>query len=658
MCGLVGFFNPQSENGRTEAALVGEMASRIRHRGPDSSGVWCDSTKGIALAHARLAIVDLSPAGAQPMHSTSDRYILTYNGEIYNHLKMRCDLVSDGWSQPWKGHSDTETLLAGFEQWGIEATIKRSIGMFAIAVWDRFEQQLTLIRDRMGEKPLYYGWQGVGDQRTFLFGSELKALVSHPSFDDEIDRDALALFVRFGYISAPFSIYKGIYKLNPGCILTISAACMEPEISNYWSIRDVIESGINSALDLTPQNAVDELEKILGRAVQSQLISDVPLGAFLSGGVDSSAIVALMQANSVKPVRTFTIGFDDKEFDEALHAKAVAKHLGTNHTELYVQSSDVVDVVPLLPEIFDEPFADHSQIPTYLLAKLTREHVTVALSGDAGDELFGGYGRYAATEAYWNKIERVPMSVRAGLQHAIKAVPAPTWTRLGAFGGRRFAGTASSTFGQLVHKGADQLRSASLADLFAGVSSYWPRDRLVIDGHEPPTPMNSNVMQIGRSSIETLMSIDMQCFLPDDILVKVDRASMAVSLETRVPMLDHRVIEFAWQLPPQLKMRNGISKSILRDLLYRYVPRELVERPKQGFNVPLQHWLRGCLRPWADSMLDFKKLENEGFFNPNLVQAMWQAHISFKGNYHYALWNVLMFESWLEERRKAKRRSV
>lgn len=656
MCGLTGFYSPGARLGTNQLeAMAREMGARIRHRGPDSAGVWCDQMAGIAFAHARLAIVDLSPAGAQPMHSATGQYVMSYNGEIYNHLDIRRELEAAGWSFGWRGHSDTETLLAGFETWGVEQTIRRTIGMFAIALWDQRNRELTLVRDRLGEKPLYYGWQGSGDTAAFLFGSELKSFDPHPSFADAIDRDALALFVRYGYIAAPYSIYQGIRKLLPGSILVLSADNPEPSLTRYWSARDSVARGIADPLDVGDDEAIGTLGNLLGDAVGRQLMSDVPLGGFLSGGVDSSTIVALMQKQSSRPVRTFSIGFDDKNFDEAVHAREVAKHLGTDHTELYLSADDALGVIPLLPAMYDEPFADHSQLPTFLLCQMARRDVTVALSGDAGDELFGGYGRYQSTAALWSKYKQIPLPLRRAARGAIKTLPAHTWSKLGSMGGSRFAGTASSTFGQLVHKGADQLEAPTLAELFAGVSSVWPQNALVIDGHEPRTPMTDNILNVDREPVETLMAIDLQCYLSDDILVKVDRAAMAVSLETRVPMLDHRVVEFAWRLPPRFKVRGGVGKWVLRELLYRQVPRALVDRPKQGFNVPLQHWLRGVLRPWAEALLDAERLRAEGFFDPAPIRAAWEAHLAHKGNYQYALWNVLMFQSWLEQKQQGKR---
>jgi asparagine synthase (glutamine-hydrolysing) len=656
MCGLVGFLGGVAGADGDEALLRG-MADALFHRGPDDSGVWCDTVQRIGLGHRRLAIVDLSPAGHQPMVSASRRFEIAFNGEIYNHLDLRRELErlphpnplpkGEGINANWRGHSDTETLLAAIEVWGVEATLKKAIGMFAIALWDRQTNTLTLARDRMGEKPLYYGWQGNGAERVFLFGSELKALKAHPAFVAEIDRGALCLLLRHNYIPAPYSIYQDIAKLEPGCLLTVSLAQPEPIIWKYWDAIEVARSGVAQPFDGTPEQAVDALEVLVKDAVRQQMMADVPLGAFLSGGIDSSAVVALMQAQSSRPVKTFTIGFNETGFNEAVHAKAVAQHLGTEHTELYVSPQQAMDVIPRLPSLYCEPFADSSQIPTFLVSQLAKQHVTVSLSGDAGDELFCGYNRYQLTSSVWKKISWLPTPVRTLAANGLTSVAPATWD-----GAARWIPGAGRyiALGDKLHKGASVLASRTIDELYLGMVSHLQNPaEWVVNGQEPPTHLTGLHPDLdGLGDVERMMALDAISYLPDDILAKVDRAGMGVSLEGRVPFLDHRIVEFAWRLPLDYKLRDGQTKWPLRQVLYRHVPRELIDRPKMGFGVPLHDWLRGPLREWAESLLNESRLQREGYFHPAPIQKMWVEHLSGRRNWMAQLWNVLMFQAWLE----------
>lgn len=643
MCGLTGSWARKSQ-GQDIAAIAQAMAARIQHRGPDDAGVWCDPEAGFALAHRRLSILDLSPAGHQPMLSASGRWVLAYNGEVYNHLALRQRLEDEGAAPTWRGHSDTETLLACIEAWGIERTLRASVGMFAIALWDRSERALVLARDRIGEKPLYYGWQG----DTFLFGSELKALRAHPAFNASVDRGALVLLLRHNYIPAPYSIYQGIHKLPPGTVLRLGPGQRESEPVPYWSLSEVAERGTAHPFEGSESDALDALDRHLGNAVRGQMVADVPLGALLSGGIDSTVITALMQANSTRPVRTFTIGFDEKQYDEATHARAVARHLGTDHTELRLSGEDALGLVPQLPVMYDEPFADSSQLPTHLVMKLARQHVTVALSGDAGDELFGGYNRYFLGPKTWERIRWMPPIVRKAVGAGLTALPPVTINKLfGPLAGR--AGIALP--GDKAHKlGARLTGVRSLDDLYVSLVSEWPDPAgMVVDGYMPPNLLDDRARWPKLSDpVARMMALDSLTYLPDDILVKVDRASMAVSLETRAPFLDRDVIEFAWSLPMSMKLRDGRGKWILRELLDRHVPRELIERPKMGFGIPLDQWLRGPLRDWAEALLDETRLKREGYFHPAPIRCAWLRHQRGEASFGYRLWSVLMFQAWLE----------
>ncbi|RZI40223.1 asparagine synthase (glutamine-hydrolyzing) [Herbaspirillum sp. HC18] len=655
MCGFAGYLGgePCKAEG-DDRARVKRMADTIVNRGPDDEGFWCDSAQRVALGHRRLSVVDLSENGHQPMPSSSGRYVIAFNGEIYNHFDLRKALEGGGKAPAWRGHSDTETLLAGLDAWGIEGTLKRAIGMFAFAVWDRESRTLTLARDRLGEKPVYYGWQGRGDKAAFLFGSELKALRAHPAFENRINRGAVRLEMRHNYIPSPYSIYEGISKLAPGCMLSVSLDWQQPKIRTYWCGFQNAQSGAANAFAGTAKQAVDVLEVLLKDSVRQQMVADVPLGAFLSGGVDSSTVVALMQAQSARPVKTFSIGFHEEGYDEAQHAKAVAAHLGTEHTELYVTAEQAMAVIPQLPALYDEPFADPSQIPTFLVSQLARRHVTVALSGDAGDELFCGYTRYQQTTALWRKIAAKPMLLRRLAAKGLASLSPEAWNLLmGSVRGVLPRSLRNANVGHKFHKGASVLGSESIAALYLGLVSHWHDPAsLVIGGADLPTVLSGGDAELaGLDDFQQLMTLDMRSYLPDDILVKVDRAAMGVSLETRVPFLDHRVVEFALSLPQSVKIRDGQSKWALRQVLYRYVPRELVDRPKMGFSVPIGHWLRGPLRDWAENLLDESRLRREGFLNPAVVRAKWNEHLAGSYNWEWQLWIVLMFQAWLEHQK-------
>jgi asparagine synthase (glutamine-hydrolysing) len=648
MCGFTGFISQRSLNAHELDRQVSAMNERLVHRGPDAGRTWVDPAAGCALGHRRLSIVDLSEAGHQPMPSVSGRYVIAFNGEIYNHLEIRARLKAEGRGCAWRGHSDTETLLAAIDAWGLQATLGAAVGMFAMALWDRQQRTLHLARDRAGEKPLYFGWQGQGQARTLLFGSELKALCAHPAFAAEIDRDALVQFMRHGYVPAPRSIYREISKVMPGTVVTIAAGAVT-RTETFWSATQAMLDGKANSLVLPAQEAVDELERVLRSAVAGQMVADVPLGAFLSGGIDSSTVVALMQAQSARPVRTFSIGFHEEGFNEAEHAKAVAAHLGTDHTELYVTAQQAMDVVPLLPSMYDEPFGDSSQIPTHLVSHLAKQHVTVALSGDAGDELFGGYSRYAITQRLWGKLSRIPLPLRRAIAGALRSLPETAWNRLAALapGGLR-GSNGYARLGEKIHKGARAMCSPAFDALYLELVSQWSDPAsLVRGGTEPATVLTqADPALAALTGVPRMMALDLLTYLPDDILVKVDRAAMSVSLETRVPMLDHRVIEFAWRLPMEHKIRDGVSKWALRQVLYRYVPRALLERPKMGFGVPIDHWLRGPLRDWAEALLDRRQLEAGGLLEPAPIRRAWDEHLKGVANRQHQLWNVLMFQAW------------
>ena len=638
MCGIAGLIeNERTASSRKLKVMGRAMADRLDHRGPDANGVWIDSDQGIAIAHARLAIVDLSPAGAQPMESSCGRMILSYNGEVYNAPELRAELEQTG--RKFDGHSDTEVIVEGCAQWGVQAALKRLIGMFAFALWDKRDQRLFLARDRLGIKPLFWGRNG----GRFLFGSELKSFSALPDWRPEIDRDALAAYMRLGYVPAPNCIYQGLQKLEPGSLLTLEPG-RDPKIVQYWSLgEDAVQAGKLGAPP-TEVEAVDQLEDLLGDAVKRRMVADVPLGAFLSGGIDSSTVVALMQAQSPTPVRSFSIGFQEADYNEAQHAKAVAEHLGTDHTELYVTHQQTQDVIPRLPEIYDEPFADSSQIPTYLVSQLTRQHVTVALSGDGGDELFGGYNRYSQGAMAAKIARAMPMFGRRALAQAITSLSPAKWDALFRL---LPAGVRPRMAGDKAHKLALVLAEDEMG-YYRHLVSQWDDAWRLVKGAKEPAALHQDPAIMARfdDHVEWMQYVDTLTYLPDDILTKVDRASMAVSLEARVPMLDHRVVEFAWRLPMTMKVRKGEGKWLLRQVLYRHVPRELIERPKMGFGLPFADWLRGPLKDWCADLIVPEALTRSGFLDPEPIQAKWREHLSGRRNWQYFLWNVLMFEAW------------
>lgn len=644
MCGIVGYWG----GSYVDAAVAERMADRIASRGPDDYGVWIDDGAGLALAHRRLAILDLSPAGHQPMTSPCGRYVLVYNGEIYNHPDLRRELEAEGGQFDWRGHSDTETLLAAIRHWGLEGALQRLNGMFAFALWDTRDRTLFLARDRMGEKPLYYGRAG----DTLLFASELKALTAHPDWRGEVNRDALALYMRHNYVPAPWSIYRGLAKLPPAHFVVIrdgGAQIGEPQC--YWDLGAVAERGALSAGG-DAEALIDALDDLLRDAVGRRMAADVPLGAFLSGGFDSTTVAALMQAQSDRPVKTFSIGFNEAAYNEAVHAKAVARHLGTDHTELYVTPEEAMAVIPRLPAIYDEPFADSSQIPTFLVSQLARRHVTVSLSGDGGDELFCGYNRYVLGYSVWQKLRVLPPSVRRGLARVINHAPGQTLDAAQRLLPRRLR---VANLADRLPKLAEVLAHRDGEAFYRQLVSHWKDPaRVVLGASEPETLLSRKDRLPGLPDLrERMMYLDMMSYLPDDILTKVDRASMAVSLEARVPLLDHRLVEFAWKVPTGYKYLHGQGKWLLRQVLYRYVPRHLMERPKMGFGVPIEQWLRGPLRDWAEALLDERRLREEGFFDPAPIRRMWSEHLSGKRRWQYHLWDVLMFQAWLDEQEQS-----
>lgn len=649
MCGLAGFLQrtPLLSEADARSVLAG-MADAIAHRGSDDDGHWLDVWQGIGLAHKRLSIQDLTSAGHQPMMSVSGRYVAVFNGEIYNHLELRKNMdassrsgrpLDSTISQRWSGHSDTETLLATFDAWGIEAAVKRLIGMYAIAVWDRHEKSLVLVRDRIGEKPLYYGWQG----SVFLFGSELGALRRHAAFRNEIDVAAVDQYLKFNYVPGPTSIYSGIAKLQPGCLLRVSVRQPEPEIIRYWSLLRTAEEGRTVGFNLSDEVAVDKLENLLKDAVRGQMVSDVPLGAFLSGGIDSTTVVALMQSLSARPVRTFSIGYVEDGYSEAADAKKIAAYLGTNHTELYVTAEDMLNVITEIPQIYDEPFSDASQVPTVLVARMARQQVKVSLSGDAGDEIFCGYNRYSYSRKYWRYLQVLSPELRERVSQFLTSVSPQAWNSL-----LRYVPVVSP--GDKLHKAARVLSSNSVRDLYAGLVM----NSFAQFGNNPglgPDPRIDFPEMQGMAEIsapEWMMLADTLTYLPDDILTKVDRATMSVGLEGRMPFLDHRIIEYAWRLPIKYKLRHGKTKWILRQVLAKYVPVGLVSRPKMGFGVPIDRWLRGPLRAWSENLINKALKDKDSYLNPDWVRRNWEEHCSGSRNRSDELWAILMFQAWLD----------
>ncbi|MCP5143942.1 MAG: asparagine synthase (glutamine-hydrolyzing) [Gammaproteobacteria bacterium] len=639
MCGIAGFLSPDffNEHGRAEV-IVSAMRDSIRYRGPDDAGSWVDEDAHVALGHRRLSILDLSPAGHQPMVSADGRLVIAYNGEIYNHAELRAELIAGGY-QP-RSTSDTEVILEYFARHGITATLARLHGMFAIALWDRETRELTLIRDRLGIKPLYWSLQG----RLFSFASELKALRNHPGFRPRLNRDAVATFLRHGYITGPHSIYQDTFKLEPGTLLRYRSGGTVL-VERYWDLADAVATG-TAARGAFQDRGLEELHSLLLDSVSRHMVADVPLGALLSGGIDSTLVTALMQASSSRPVKTFTIGFNEAGFDEAPYARDIARHLGTEHHELYVDTAHAQEIIPRLTEWYDEPFSDSSQIPTYLVSEMTRRHVTVVLSGDGGDELFTGYTRYVDGARLWRRATVLPAFARRGLSRALLATPEALWDRLFGLVPRKWR---PSQAGYKVHKVARSFDRSGPDDMYIQMLSHWQApDAMVNGGHEPKGVLwDRSLISRIPDFIDRMQYIDTVTYLPDDILTKVDRASMAVSLEARVPLLDHRVVEYAWRLPQEIKLRNGRGKLALRQILAQYVPPPLTERPKMGFGVPIDIWLRNGLRDWAETLLDRRHLQSQGLLDSAVVHQRWDAHQAGE-NWAYPLWNVLMLQDWLQ----------
>ena len=623
MCGIAGFCNFHGSVKMQEENLE-KMKQRMLHRGPDAGGSYISEDGKVALGHRRLSIVDLSEAGLQPMKSHSGRYVMVYNGEIYNYKKLSQKLLNEKKVDRFRGTSDSEVILEAFEAYGVEETIARCKGMFAIALYDTKEQKLYLLRDRIGEKPLYYGFMG----DTFVFASDVACIASLDGFQNPVNKDVLGIYFIHGYIPAPYSIYENIYKLEPGCILEIKSPFKKFDISTYWSIKEVAQHGQEHQFKGTYEEAVDELERLLKASIQDQMMADVPVGAFLSAGIDSSTVVALMQSLYPDKVKTFTIGMEDEKYNEAVYAKEIAAHLGTEHTELYITEEDARGVIPKIPFIFGEPFADSSQIPTYLVSRMTREHVTVSLSGDGGDELFCGYNSYASVDRIWGKMKSVPYGIRKLASELILHSPLSNKEIY------RVKGTL------LGARGASDLYRLSME-----------REPLIKDitlsKKEIPYKYTEYDPGFLKETNHNIMLMDMLMYHPDDILVKVDRTAMAVSLETRVPMLDKDVVEFAWTLPVEFERQNGVGKRILRDVLYRYVPKEMMERPKKGFSIPIQKWLKEKeLREWAENLIDRKTLCQQGILNPDVVWKMWTDFIE-KDEWRIQIWYVLIFQEWM-----------
>lgn len=646
MCGISGFIEQGQDLDHLRSTAI-SMAAAMKHRGPDGSGVWADENAGIALSHRRLSIQDLSSAGKQPMASACGRFVITFNGEVYNFRPLRAELERAG--HGFRGHSDTEVILAAVREWGIDKALPKLQGMFAFGLWDRQKRTLTLVRDRVGKKPLYYGWFG----NTFLFGSEQKALRQHPDFCPDIDRNVLGTFIQYSWIPSPYSIFKQVKKLPPGTALTLSPGddrdFSQPQ--TYWSAREVAERGEREPFDGSLAEATDALEELLRDAVEERMIADVSLGAMLSGGFDSSVIVSLMQSISATPVKTFSIGFHEPDYNEATHAKAIAKHLGTDHTELYVSSEEAMRVIPDLPDLYDEPFADASQIPTYLVSRLARNDVTVALTGDGGDELFAGYTHYPSALKNWKKLEKTPLILRRMGSGPSKLLLNPGWGMLERIStsDHGWPAKVAKSMAKLERK-MDGWNADNPVDLFARMSVHGASNsRFVPKAETLATVLNDRSKWPKVSEpLQSMMYLDLMGFMTDDILVKVDRASMGVSLEVRSPLLDHRIVEFAWSLPMPLRIGPDGGKHVLRELLARYVPRELTDRPKAGFNVPVGEWLRGPLRDWAENLLDPRLIEQQGLLDNQAVQRLWQQHQSGWRNHKNLLWSIIMFQCWYE----------
>jgi len=648
MCGFTGYLSSSKIDQLDNLKIIRGMTNSLYHRGPDSEGFWFDSSDGISLGFRRLAILDTSSNGNQPMQSSNGQYVIVFNGEIYNHLDLRKEIETFySGKKIWFSESDTETILSGFEIWGIKETIQKCKGMFGLAVWCKQRKVLTLARDRLGEKPLYYGWHDSNKGKLFFFGSELKSFKKHPQFVGEINRGALSSFIRYSYIPSPSSIYEDIFKLLPGNILEVSLDEPTPIIEKYWAAEDIVINAEDKLNFSNDQEAIDSLETMLMNSVNKQMIADVPIGAFLSGGVDSSLIVSLMQAQSNQKVKTFTIGFNNDAYNEATHAKAVAKYLNTDHSELYIDSDDLLKVIPIIAKLYDEPFGDSSQIPTYLISQFAKKNVTVSLSGDGGDELFCGYNRYQITNQYWPKLKAVPSFLKNIISRGIlKVSPSKIDTLYNFF----IKNQRYSNFGEKVHKGSRVLASQDISSLYRGLTStFYDPNSIVHGGIESNIFLDASTEHLkDLDDLSLMMALDLLTYLPDDILTKVDRAAMGVSLETRVPFLDHEVVEFALRLPLRYKLRNNQTKWLARQVLYKFVPFELIERPKSGFAIPIGSWLKSSLRDWAENLLDEKTMRDQGLLNVDSIRERWSQHLSGTHNWEHFLWNILMFQSWLK----------
>lgn len=652
MCGINGFYSKSLKNSNE---IINKMNLALSSRGPDAKGIWKDIDAGIVFGHRRLSIIDLTVAGNQPMQSKSNRFVLTYNGEIYNHLTIRKLIEKSNPKIVWRSRSDTETLLEAINSWGIEIALNRIEGMFAFGLWDKKTRCLTLARDRIGEKPLYFGWQGKGSNKVFIFSSEIKALKIHPQFDYTINRDAIALQLRHNCIPAPYSIYKHIHKLSAGSYIQLKESDLNrgliPKSNCYWSLVKCAEFGNNNLIKSSDIDIENELENKIKASIGKQMISDVPIGAFLSGGIDSSLIVSLMQSLSLNPVKTFTIGFSNNDISEAKYAKNIAQHLGTDHTELYISAQNALEVIPKLTDIYDEPFSDSSQISTLLVSKLAKQQVKVTLSGDGGDELFCGYNRYVLGKKFSKIKKLMPHQIFKIISFSLRLITPKNWTKIS-----KFLPLINNTpnFGDKVYKALDVIEEKTIYDFYYNLCSHWKNpSEVVINAKEPGTLLNKFKPNLeGFNDQQQMMILDTLTYLTDDILVKIDRASMASSLETRLPFLDHKLIEYAWKIPQSLKLKHGNGKWILRQILNKHVPKNFTNRPKMGFAVPIDDWLRGSLRDWAENLLNEERLKREGYLNPKPIRDKWNEHLLGKNNWQHDLWDVLMFQSWLEGHKK------
>lgn len=643
MCGICGVWDPAGFSDFDAKKIAHEMGNAMEHRGPDGEGIWQEDD--LLFVHRRLAVIDTSTAGDQPMTSACGRFVIVFNGEIYNYQSIRDELERDKQAPSWRGHSDTETILSAFSVYGVKDTLQKLVGMFSIALWDRQDRTMVLARDRAGEKPLYY----TSKDNRLIFGSDLSSFLAYPRFSPKLDRRAPKTFLRYGYIPAPFTIYEDVHKLEPGQYATVRLGPQGFDLKHetYWSLEECVE--LQNTDTGSDAERLASVEEVLQTAVQDQMISDVPLGAFLSGGIDSSLIVSLMQKVSQKPVKTFTIGFNDTAFDESVQAREVAKHLKTDHTEMILEPKDIMDVIPELPNIYSEPFADSSQLPTYLVAKLARQSVTVALSGDAGDEVFSGYNRYLSAYQTWKKASKIPRVLRSGLARTALAKSPAFWdnafNRLTPILPKKFH---IRTPGDKAHKLAGVLALDRGEDFYAKLTNvcHNPEALLLHDAELPALVSRPEDWPECEEFQQVMMAVDFKTYMVDDILVKVDRAAMASSLETRAPFLDHRVVSKAWSMPFDFKAKGGVGKWPLRQILYKYVPQDLIDRPKMGFGIPVGEWMRGPLRAWAEEQIDPERLRREKIFNPDAVAAIWEEHLSGARNWQHVLWNIFMFQAW------------